>query len=395
MLAITKFMTDRLIANKMTTAKDIASKFKTQNLKVAEMLKEAQVSGEMLLAINTEHLMAKTQVAIVSLGLDVAQDLGIADDFGKPAGFHLMDIDEEIQIMAKKAKVADVVLEPQVEGDGTGESLPEIELDESGAVLGGTDTADGEGAVGTEQWYEGAVDSTELPPVVKAGRKTRSPEEIQAELDAKAARKAEKEAEKAAKKAERETAKAEAQAQRNAQRDAQRAERERKAAERRAQIAEGGPGLCRVCHKPLNETESVARGIGPVCMGRLARFGGTTVAALTSEETTSEDTLTGLVAQYAEKGSPVEVFATEADALAAHPEGIVKFSEFYKAVNNAGINPRRLMKATGGDRSEGEVLGEIWMPFIIGTTRKYLSKLVEENMDQLRPQEVVEEPVAE
>ena len=117
MLAITNYMTSRLIANKVTTAKDIASKFKTQNLKVAEMIKEAQVSGEMLLAINTEHLMAKTQIAIVSLGLDVSQDLGIADDYGKPAGFHLMDVDEEIQIMAKKAaKVADVVLEAQVEG---------------------------------------------------------------------------------------------------------------------------------------------------------------------------------------------------------------------------------------------------------------------------------------
>ena len=40
MLAITNYMTSRLIANKVTTAKDIASKFKTQNLKVAEMIKE-------------------------------------------------------------------------------------------------------------------------------------------------------------------------------------------------------------------------------------------------------------------------------------------------------------------------------------------------------------------
>lgn len=392
MLAITNYMTSRLIANKVTTAKDIASKFKTQNLKVAEMIKEAQVSGEMLLAINTEHLMAKTQLAIVSLGLDVSQDLGIADDYGKPAGFHLMDVDEEIQIMAKKAaKVADVVLEAQVEGDGTGESLPEIELDESGAVLGGTDTADGEGAVGTEQWYEGVVDSSELPPVVKAGRKTRSPEEIQAELDARAAKKAEREAAKAQKAAERETAKAEAKAQREAQLAAKREEREQKAAERRAAIAEGGPGLCRVCHKPLVDDGSVARGIGPVCMNRLARFSGYSVANLTNEETVDEDTLAGLVAQYAERSGQMEVFKDEAEALAAHPEGIVKFSEFYKAVNNAGINPRRLMKATGGDRSEGDVLGEIWMPFIIGTTRKYLSKLVEDNMDQLRPQE---EPVA-
>lgn len=384
MLAITKFMTDRLVANKATTAKDIASKFKTQNLKVAEMIKEAQVTGEMLLAINTEHLMAKTQIAIVSLGLDVSQDLGIADDYGKPAGFHLMDVDEEIKIMAKKAKAVD--------GANTGNGEPTaVQMDESGAVLGGTDTADTDGAVGTDQWYEGEINESELPPVVKAGRKTRSPEEIQAELDAKAAKKAEREAAKAEKAAERNQAKAEAKAQREAQLAAKRAEREQKAAERRAQIAEGGPGLCRVCHKPLNETESVARGIGPVCMGRLARFSGYSVANLTNEETVDEDTLTGLVAQYAEKGSPVEVFATEADALAAHPEGIVKFSEFYKAVNNAGINPRRLMKATGGDRSEGEVLGEIWMPFIIGTTRKYLSKLVEDNMDQLRPQE---EPVA-
>ena len=385
MLAITNYMTSRLIANKVTTAKDIASKFKTQNLKVAEMIKEAQVSGEMLLAINTEHLMAKTQLAIVSLGLDVSQDLGIADDYGKPAGFHLMDVDEEIQIMAKKAKVAEVV------ADGVNMNPTAFETDESGTVLGGTDTADGEGAVGTEQWYEGVVDSSELPPVVKAGRKTRSPEEIQAELDARAAKKAEREAAKAQKAAERETAKAEAKAQREAQLAAKREEREQKAAERRAAIAEGGPGLCRVCHKPLVDDGSVARGIGPVCMNRLARFSGYSVANLTNEETVDEDTLAGLVAQYAERSGQMEVFKDEAEALAAHPEGIVKFSEFYKAVNNAGINPRRLMKATGGDRSEGDVLGEIWMPFIIGTTRKYLSKLVEDNMDQLRPQE---EPVA-
>lgn len=370
MLAVTKFVVDRLVAGKGTTVKDIASKFKAKNADVIGMLEAVCEDGEMQLATDTEGgLLARTKLAVVKLSDEIAGEYGIESNYGKPADYFMLTLGGKNMTEA----VAPVV-------------------DESGATLTGGDVADGEGAVGAGEWYEGPDTSgTTNGEVVKTGRKTKTREEIlaaeEAKKAAKAAKAAEREQAKTTKAAERQAALAAGKAAREAAQAERKAARDAKRAE--ALAAKGhAEGTCRVCHKPLTAEESAARGIGAICLANLAKFSGAyTAENLRDEETVDDDTLENLVAQFAEykkENTDRERFATEAEAMAAHPEGIVKIGAVWNAVKAAGISPLLIMKASGGEFGLGEVLLPGWNIFLVGANKRYFSANVMQDFEALK-----------
>lgn len=371
MLQVTKFMVERLVAGKGTTVKDVASKFKAKNADVIGMLEAVIEDGEMVLAIDTPSIMAKTQLAIVKLDLGIAQEYGITEQYVKPAGFeYFKDVEGKMTqtLEAGKHKI-------------------EIDVDDDGSSIDGTgDNADGEGAVSDEDWYV----PTEKP--VTTGRKTKTPEQMAALAAAKAQKAADREKAKldrAALSAAKLQEKAANQGAAKVAREAKKAERD--AAKAANRVHDGD--VCLVCHKPLTAENNAIRGIGLACLKNLAEFSkGLTVAELSDPSLVDESELKNLVAgfeAYKTENRNGEgnrkSYTTEAEALAAHPEGIVKIADVWNALKDAKISPLRMMKASGGEFGVGQVLNPTWEIFTIGKTRRYFSANVMSSFNDLIP----------
>jgi hypothetical protein len=141
---------------------------------------------------------------------------------------------------------------------------------------------------------------------------------------------------------------------------------------------------CKVCGKLLMDPDSFIRRIGPVCVGRLSRYFGVSVKDLKDLDKVDEKQLAIYVAQFKDVVSDREIFATEAEALAAYPDGIVKIGEVWDALKAVGIPPTRMVKAIGSDLGYDPILNEHWVCFIVGRRNRYLSRKCMDNFADLK-----------
>lgn len=82
-----------------------------------------------------------------------------------------------------------------------------------------------------------------------------------------------------------------------------------------------GSSVCEICHRPLSDPESVRRGIGPVCAGRIARQAETDMMFDLAEKDWDNDSEDGLLLIPLEKG----IFVQRADGrVVTNVQHIVK-----------------------------------------------------------------------
>lgn len=144
-------------------------------------------------------------------------------------------------------------------------------------------------------------------------------------------------------------------------------------------------GTCGICGKTLTRTESVQRGIGPICFGRLASYSGYTAERLADPEQTTDEVLSYLVSGLrAQDVNRVELYDSEEEAAQDYPEGIISLRKLADEVLvREGIPVTRMVRAMGGDRGANEPLSPAWKFFKINRSR-YFSANVLNLLDDLR-----------
>lgn len=120
---------------------------------------------------------------------------------------------------------------------------------------------------------------------------------------------------------------------------------------------------CAVCGKPLTDPNSVVRGIGPVCLPRIAKvLAGE--EALEGEGRVSEERLKEIIV-LAKEGKPPKQDALPMDGDRPY----ITVARMHEYCVDHDVPPGRMVRAIGGDRAIGPALNPKWQPIYFGRSR--------------------------
>jgi hypothetical protein len=141
-------------------------------------------------------------------------------------------------------------------------------------------------------------------------------------------------------------------------------------------------GTCAICGKLLSLHKSVVRGVGPVCLSKLAQFVEIDAEDLADEGITSQEQFLDYVASLITARQAVKEYASLEDAYLDYPEGIISLKDLFAVAQPMGIPVTRFMKQAGGDGGTGKVRNEAWRYFYVGRTR-FVSQAAEQDLPEI------------